>query len=240
MPLRSRSARLTGRAKRMLAMSRARRTGRQSLIRARRMTKKNRTNVRLGLGFPKKITVTHTYHEQVNLTTGVSGSTAANLFSCNSLFDPNTSGVGHQPLYFDQMSALYNHYTVIGAKIVVRCNKTTTDVIPTTVGIKINDDTSTTTNINTLCEQSLTKHRVVSSGNPVVVLTNKWSAKKMFGGSILGNDQLQGSAGASPAEQSYFEIFANSEASATQTNVMCDVTITYIAVWDELKDITGS
>lgn len=231
----------TGRLKRALAAARMRKSARQTAIKRRRFSvKRNKRNAILGLGFPKKITVTHKYHEQVNLTTGISGGTAANLFSCNSLFDPNTSGVGHQPLYFDQMSALYNHYTVIGSKIVVRVNKTTTDVIPTTVGIKINDDTSTTTNVNTLVEQSLTNHRLVSSGNPVVVLTNKWSAKKMFGGSILGNDNLQGSAGASPTEQSYFEIWANSEASATQTNVMCDVTITYIAVWDELKDISGS
>ena len=34
--------------------------------------------------------------------------------------DPNHTGVGHQPLYFDQLMTIYNHYIVIGAKITVK------------------------------------------------------------------------------------------------------------------------
>ena len=30
----------------------------------------------------------------------------------NSLFDPDQTGTGHQPYYFDQFAALYNRYTV--------------------------------------------------------------------------------------------------------------------------------
>ena len=33
---------------------------------------------------------------------------------------PNHTGVGHQPLYFDQLMTIYNHYIVIGAKITVK------------------------------------------------------------------------------------------------------------------------
>ena len=37
----------------------------------------------------------------------------------NSLFDPNLSGLGHQPRGFDQLMAVYEKYTVVAAKITV-------------------------------------------------------------------------------------------------------------------------
>lgn len=41
-------------------------------------------------------------------------------FRANSLYDPDASGVGHQPLYFDQLAALYARYRVTGLRYSVR------------------------------------------------------------------------------------------------------------------------
>lgn len=38
------------------------------------------------------------------------------VFNLNSLFDPNRTGTGHQPLGFDQLSALYQRYRVYRVK----------------------------------------------------------------------------------------------------------------------------
>lgn len=38
-------------------------------------------------------------------------------FRINSLFDPNSSGIGRQPYGFDQLAALYNRYRVIAVKM---------------------------------------------------------------------------------------------------------------------------
>lgn len=38
-------------------------------------------------------------------------------FRGNSLYDPDSTGAGHQPMSFDQWSALYSNYTVHGSKI---------------------------------------------------------------------------------------------------------------------------
>ena len=35
----------------------------------------------------------------------------------NSLFDPDFTGTGHQPYYFDQFATIYQRYTVIGSKL---------------------------------------------------------------------------------------------------------------------------
>jgi hypothetical protein len=45
--------------------------------------------------------------------------TVDNVFNLNSLFDPDRSGVGHQPLGFDQWSAFYNRYRVDKADVIV-------------------------------------------------------------------------------------------------------------------------
>lgn len=40
---------------------------------------------------------------------------AHHVFRLNSIFDPDVTGVGHQPAYHDQWSALYNKYRVLSA-----------------------------------------------------------------------------------------------------------------------------
>ena len=35
------------------------------------------------------------------------------------MFHPDKSSVGHQPMYFDQLQAIYDHFTVINSRIKV-------------------------------------------------------------------------------------------------------------------------
>ncbi len=64
--------------------------------------------------FPTEITRSFTYCDALSLQS----STASNIFGAervwrlNSLFDPDLTGVGHQPYYFDQVSFLYTTYRV--------------------------------------------------------------------------------------------------------------------------------
>lgn len=44
-------------------------------------------------------------------------SLTADLWSMNSLYDPDRSHTGHQPMGYDQLAALYNRYVVTGARI---------------------------------------------------------------------------------------------------------------------------
>src|SRR5215216_1143376 len=60
-------------------------------------------------GFPQKIITILRYVESVVLTS-TTGSVAFNAFRMNALFDPNATGAGHQPMYFDNYAALYDRY----------------------------------------------------------------------------------------------------------------------------------
>jgi len=190
-------------------------------------------------GFPNRLTMKHRYCENI-LLDGSVGALATYNFSCNGLFDPNVTGTGHQPMYFDNCTGVYNHYTVIGSIIRISASfGVGATYNPCAVGIMINDDTTVTpTSAIAIIEQSRTTNKaiVTAPGVPVTV-TNKWSAKGSFGGSILGNDLLQGNASGNPTEQQFYTIFAQTIIPSSNAVVCVQVEIEYIAVWDELKDL---
>lgn len=228
------------------SMVRSRRSKRRTnKRRARRVNRRkqitNRNSVPVGLGFPKRMVMTHRYTEQV-ATTSTLGVIGKYQFSANGMFDPNITGVGHQPMYFDQMSALYNHYTVIGSKVKITVSPSTTNEDGFYTGVYLDDDTSTTnvSDITAVSEASSGKIRMFSpnADTPHVYYLN-WSAKKTFGGSILGNDNLQGSISGNPTEQTFYT-FAIQSFGADTTFATLLVEYTYIAVWDELKQVAQS
>lgn len=201
---------------------------------------RNLTSVNLGLGFPKRIVCTHKYVGFRDLTS-TSGVVGTYRFAANGMFDPDHTGVGHQPMYFDNLSAIYDHFTVIGSKIVVKVVPKTATAGPGAVAIFVNDDTSTNiTNVGTAVEQSSGTTALllpVGQSTPLV-LTKTWSAKKTFGGSVLGNDNLQGNSAADPSEGQFFDIcYQDLTTSPTTSTVQLWVEIQYTAVWDELRDL---
>ena len=203
---------------------------------------RNKTGpVNLGLGFPKKVKEIHKYAEIVTVSTGASGSTdGVYTFSANGMYDPNITGTGHQPMYFDQLGALYNHYCVVSSKISVK-------VVPIqggpamVVALYVNDDTTVTPNIYGQIENSNCSFKNVPFNNQdTIVLNQKWSAAKYFGKNPLSNTELQGTTAANPTEQSYYTFTLNSSATATAASVQVLFYLEYTAVWKELKDIASS
>lgn len=232
------------RAKRYTVSRKARKAGRKTLIKYRRAAAtavRPRTSVTLGKGFPKRLTFTHKYDEHFDLTS--TGGIINNfVYSCNSLYDPNVTSTGHQPIYFDQLTALYDHYTVIGAKATFTVTPLTANATGFWIGAYVDDDANTAvvTGISTLAEQTTAKVvQVAPNANNTYRLTLKWSAKKVFGGSILGNNRLQGTAIASPTENQNFVISVQGFGN-TDVTVKVKAHIEYIAVWKELREVAQS
>lgn len=65
------------------------------------------------LAFPRGKRVLLKYATQLTLTTAAStGLPAFHRYNLNSLFDPDNTGVGHQPHFFDQLTPMYTRYRV--------------------------------------------------------------------------------------------------------------------------------
>lgn len=62
--------------------------------------------------FPPSRRGTLTYSEMVTLTTGSGVFGTQAQFRLNSLYDPNSTGAGHQPNGFDELSTAYSKYRV--------------------------------------------------------------------------------------------------------------------------------
>lgn len=199
--------------------------------------------VRTSTGFPKQLQLTHRYVEPYYVAC-TAGGMSQYKFRTNGLFDPNFTGTGHQPLYFDQVAAIYNHYTVIRSKITARISNLDGSAQALLACIYIEDDTSSTP--STFAECAEQSSAVSSMSGPsyaggVLTLSKTWNAVTAFGPSPTANSTLHGTSGSDPTEQQIFQLNVQPNQVGTSTvNVAVLVTIEYTAIWDELKNLGGS
>jgi len=189
-------------------------------------------------GFPTRLAMRHKYAE-LTVLTSTAGSLAGYVFSANNLYDPNYTSTGHQPMYFDELAAIYNHYTVISSFMKLTVTTGSSNNNAAQVVLALDDDPTATGNINFQAEsnRSVVKTLATAQDN-ALVLTSRFDSR-VFGPNPLDNDQLQGSAAAGPTEQQYWIISVNSlNGGTTACNI--GVEIWYNAVWDELKTNAGS
>lgn len=184
-----------------------------------------------------KLKVTHRYMETV-LLTATTGAVAVQQFTCNGLFDPNTTGVGHQPLYFDQLTAIYNHYTVVRSWCKAEFAP---GAAAANVTLSVVDRSTGSVQPGNMNEQSTgVSGRLVQFASRALVLRQMWDGKQYFGGDLLDNDNLQGTSAANPTELSYFTIAVQSMDGLSSVTVPLYVEIEYEAIWDELTPISSS
>lgn len=183
---------------------------------------------------------TFKYCEQSSLDPAIGGVAASYSYSCNGLYDPNITGGGHQPMGFDQLvGVMYDHYTVIGAKITVRFFSAGTSVGPNTaiVGIAVRDRSGYTGSLTEMLEQGRQVSRPLSTSDArgFTTVSYKVNPAKFLGRSKpMSDSQLKGSVSANPAEQCYFIVFAASaDGSSDTTAIQTTVQIEYTAVLSE-------
>lgn len=184
-------------------------------------------------GFPLQMQCTLRYVDFLSITSAA-GVIGVQKFRCNGMFDPNQSGTGHQPMYFDTLMSVYDHYTVLQSKLTVRFVQPASLTTTSYVAVHIDDDTTTPTTLLATAEQSTASDTVLqATDNTTHRLVKYWDAKKYFGPDPLDNDNLQGTSSADPVEQSIYCItYSNSAVTSTLEGL---VEIEYTAVFDELK-----
>lgn len=194
-----------------------------------------------GIGFPKMLTVRHSYAVTQSLSSS-GGSIARLLYSCNGMFDPEVAIGGHQPMYFDQLTALYNHYTVQNAKISIKMVPNVNNSAAMVIGLYIEDDSVVSPpDVQSFMEQQNGHHVLVSDdSNNTHSLSRSWNVKDAFGGNGLDNDELQGSVAANPTETQNFALYMFPADLVSVSSALFTVHIDYTAVWRELKPIASS
>lgn len=206
--------------------------------------KKKVFNVNRGI-VSKTFRQTHRYATAVAIDP-VIASIGGKVFSCNGLYDPDISGVGHQPYLFDQMVLLYNHYTVINARMRATFFSKNNNASTSTylVGVQIRSGTTITGTPSTMIEQGESNWSYLSQGDgskSLVTVTKKINLSRWLNQKVLEEDGNAGTAGANPFEEVYFHVFAcAADFASNPDSLTCQITIEYDTVWHEKKALTGS
>jgi len=171
------------------------------------------------------------------------------LFRCNSIFDPNQSGAGHQPMGHDEYARFYKRYVVVGSKITVRFVGATVSgstVDPnaiTNVGITTIDDTGSNILLpSEFMENNRTTYGVIQPQRPSHTITKYFSAKEFFGvKNAVDDDTLFAGFGQNPQNGALWQLkFWPDQAGASDRRVSINVMIQYICVLRERQPIGGS
>lgn len=172
----------------------------------------------------------------------IGGLAASYYFSANGLYDPNITGGGHQPLGFDQIMPMYDHYTVIASKITCTFYNDDTS-IKQVVGLRLADSTTlTSADPTALMESGGGKYGWLNAravDGDMATMTLGCSPKKFFSKS-LNDDVYKGGIGSNPSDQVYFHIWCAPFNSADSAAVYVNVRIDYIALFSEPKQLAQS
>lgn len=204
----------------------------------RKHTKKNKNNrkynkgqrefvnvVPVPIGVPDKLRTNLRYCDVISLT----GTTAQYTYRANSLFDPDFTTTGHQPLYYDQQIASYEKYRVYAVRIILHVVNASQSTPAECVMIPASQ-------IPTITSISLAKEmpRAVASGilpafqSLPVRMTQRMSTKTVLGLSARQiYDQDYGAIfSANPIELWYYSIYGWTATSGA-LNLQIDVKIEF-------------
>lgn len=186
-----------------------------------------------------KLKANMVYSDTMTLNPGLAGAAAGYNFSCNGLYDPNITGIGHQPRGFDQLMLLYDHYVVIASKITITAANSDTGN-SNMFAVLVRDSPTLMVDPNDIMENRFVRYSVLSSegsGDNTKSITLRVNPNKFLGRSKpLADDQLKGNDSANPVEQCYFQVYAYPTPAGTDTtSVYCQVRIEYTAIFIEPK-----
>lgn len=186
---------------------------------------------------PKTLKSTMVYYSPFALNPGAAGTTAVHLFALNGIYDPDITGVGHQPRGFDQLSALYDHGVVIYAKATLfATNKSGSQ--SQMVGMCVRDSTTTSTLNIDYIESRMTSAAVLGplgAGTGTKEITLDCNPNEFLGRSKpLADPYLKNSNTSNPSELAYLHVFAFPHDGATDTDpIQCSIRIEYTVVFVE-------
>lgn len=189
------------------------------------------------------------YVQTISLNPGAGG-IAVHQFRANSLYDPDLTGVGHQPFGFDQLALQYDHYVVLGSKIKAQYLPTGTSAgQPGQMALTLDDNaTFGYSSMDELCEGNQALGFAKMAGYPIgtdrpITLVGKYSAKKFHGVKDMSDNigRLGAAVGTNPTEDAYFNVCLGSVAASTDPDAYyIQVTLDYIALFTEPTKLVHS
>lgn len=194
--------------------------------------------------FPPRFNVKMYYNDVLDMS-GPSTNLASEYIYClNSLFDPDTSGAGHQPYCYDTCALLYTAYMVNACLVELEFFDPSADGI--IVGYQVQGNA-----VSGATRSAIQERPWVESAD----ISNTGNQKHMFRihlpiHNVLGLRKLQykddttgfgAAVSASPVGLAYIRLFAISTQAAAATTIKCNVKLTYYSTfWNRVTQSQSS
>jgi len=184
--------------------------------------------------FPDRMRCTLTYSSLYISIIANSAAAGRQQFSMNSLFDPDFTGTGAQPEYFDQLGALYNRYRVYGAAIKVVLLPFTTagaqSNVPVNVVLVPSAQSLASLNVDDAAGLPRAQNRICTGNmdQSNVTMLASHSVSEILGvKDVEGADRLQALISASPSEQCLFSLIARTADGVTAAHLGASFRLTF-------------
>jgi len=175
------------------------------------------------------------YADSVQVTGPGLGGISTFRFNLNSIYDPNRTGLGHQPYGHDTLATLYNRYRVIKCKYVISAiptGATTGNQYGIVAALPANEQVNVVS-INEVQEHPRAQFITQAPDAALKVLKGTVHIPSLVGrtkAQYLADDRYQATYGADPNELAVLNVYtgllnAASETVSMQLNVMLEYTV---------------
>jgi len=194
-----------------------------------------------GIGFPDQLRCTLRYSDAGSQFTA-SIAPAAQVFRANSLFDPDLTGSGSQPEYFDQIAAVYGQYCVMGCRF--KAEVFNTGTTSNVAVILYSDANIATQSVENMTEHRYAKHGVVSAKGGMDRITIE--LPPILNSTIQGEKSLNSDpsnytgVGTNPTDPTYAIFRTSAMDNATNSNIYCNFYLEYDCWFKELTPLVES
>lgn len=170
-----------------------------------------------------------------------SGSALDNQMRLNGLFDPDYTGVGHQPYGFDTYAAIYAKYRVFACAYTIKATSTS-GTVPVSMTIVPNNTNSPFTNSTLAMESPRAKTTMLAYAAPRVI-SGKIYLPALVGGSNVNykaDDRYQADITGVPAEVMNLHIVTSDMAGNASTAVQYSIEMVYYVEFYDPKELSQS
>jgi len=191
-------------------------------------------------GIPNKLVTVVKYSTSITLGSGLAP-VGSHTFRANSIFDPDFTSTGHQPMYTDQFATLYQNYKVLKTKIVAKGMGTQGAANANCCfGVDVLDSDSTIdTNADTIRERKGSKYRTITPQMPQTIISY-WNLKKS---KVADEDGYTALTSTNPTNVDFIRVYAFSfdgGTSLTLNSVSVQVDLYYTVEYFNPIMIVGS
>lgn len=183
---------------------------------------------------PQRFITKMKYSETVATTAG-----GNYQFNLNDIFDPNRTGVGHQPYGHDTLQTLYNRYRVISCGYRITWNAQTNAIV---LGAMPANEVILFTSTAEMRENPRARYGLANAGGNAQTISGKVYLPSLVGrnkAQYMADDRYQAQFGSSPSELAILNI-ATANNSDTMLSANIQVLLEYTVECFDMKHLAQS